>query len=171
VNITFHKASPEDAAIIIDLAEKIWKKTFLETQPQDKVDHLYNIMYGGSTIKDEIESGKFFYYIIKIKDQPVAYASVSEYTEKEKTWKLNKIYLLREMQGKGIASVIMKEMYDIVRSFGAENLLLTVNRANARAIAFYKKEGFIITASKDFDMGKGFFMDDFIMEKDLKNKL
>jgi GNAT superfamily N-acetyltransferase len=168
LDITFEKASPEDSAVILDLADKIWKETFLEYHSQEKVDHLYNIMYGGTTVKDEIASGKFLYYIIKLEGKAAAYASISEYYEKENTWKLNKIYLLPEMQGKGIASYIMNKIYGIVKEAGAKNLLLTVNRSNGRAINFYKKEGFVITGSKDFDMGEGIFMDDYIMEKNLE---
>jgi hypothetical protein len=45
---------------------------------------------------------------------------------------------------------------------------LTVNRKNYKAINFYFKNGFTIKEIADFDIGNGFFMNDFIMIKKIK---
>jgi ribosomal protein S18 acetylase RimI-like enzyme len=42
-------------------------------------------------------------------------------------------------------------------------LRLQVNRQNVVAINFYFKAGFVIEKSADFDIGDGYFMNDFIM--------
>jgi diamine N-acetyltransferase len=42
-------------------------------------------------------------------------------------------------------------------------LRLTVNRKNFKAINFYFKNGFIIESVKDFDIGNGYLMEDFVM--------
>jgi hypothetical protein len=44
-----------------------------------------------------------------------------------------------------------------------------VNKANARAIMAYKRNGFVITESVITDIGGGFVMDDYVMAKDLAN--
>jgi hypothetical protein len=47
-------------------------------------------------------------------------------------------------------------------------LQLDVNRQN-RARYFYEKQGFKIKTEKDTDIGNGYWMRDFIMEKELTN--
>ena len=42
---------------------------------------------------------------------------------------------------------------------------MQVNKANVRAIAAYKKAGFHIAQEAVFDIGHGFVMDDYLMEK------
>ena len=42
---------------------------------------------------------------------------------------------------------------------------LTVNRYNTGSIAMYEKVGFSISGSVVNDIGEGFFMDDYQMEK------
>jgi ribosomal protein S18 acetylase RimI-like enzyme len=44
---------------------------------------------------------------------------------------------------------------------------LQVNRQNYTAINFYFKLGFTIERVADFDIGHGFFMNDFVMLKQL----
>ena len=50
---------------------------------------------------------------------------------------------------------------------GAKKLSLNVNRQN-QAAHFYQKAGFSITATEDIDIGNGYYMNDYIMEKDLQ---
>ena len=50
----------------------------------------------------------------------------------------------------------------------ARSLLLNVNRHN-KAISFYKKYGFDIIAEEDIDIGNGYYMNDYVMEKKLPN--
>jgi len=42
-------------------------------------------------------------------------------------------------------------------------LRLQVNRQNYKAVNFYFKMGFIIESVGDFDIGGGYFMNDFVM--------
>ena len=53
-----------------------------------------------------------------------------------------------------------------VKQRGASKLILNVNRHN-RAIAFYERYGFKITGQEDIAIGEGYFMNDYIMEKDI----
>jgi ribosomal protein S18 acetylase RimI-like enzyme len=53
------------------------------------------------------------------------------------------------------------------RSRGAERLVLQVNKQNAAAIAFYQRQSFTIREAAVFDIGNGFVMDDYVMEKPL----
>ena len=44
-----------------------------------------------------------------------------------------------------------------------QTLRLTVNRQNYKSINFYFKNGFVIEKTADFDIGSGYFMNDFVM--------
>ncbi len=44
-----------------------------------------------------------------------------------------------------------------------EAVRLQVNRQNMKAINFYFKMGFVIEQVADFDIGDGYFMNDFVM--------
>jgi ribosomal protein S18 acetylase RimI-like enzyme len=50
---------------------------------------------------------------------------------------------------------------------GADRLMLTVNKRNSKAIAAYQRNGFAIMDSVVVDIGGGFVMDDYVMEKEM----
>jgi RimJ/RimL family protein N-acetyltransferase len=54
-----------------------------------------------------------------------------------------------------------------VRQLGADRLMLTVNKRNAKAMAAYQRNGFTLTESVVVDIGGGFVMDDYVMTKEL----
>jgi RimJ/RimL family protein N-acetyltransferase len=54
-----------------------------------------------------------------------------------------------------------------VRAAGAHRLILYVNKRNAKAIAAYQRNGFVIAESVVTDIGGGFVMDDYVMAKNL----
>ena len=56
---------------------------------------------------------------------------------------------------------------DVWRAEGFEKLRLNVNKHNERAISVYLRNGFESVESVKNDIGGGFFMDDYVMEKRL----
>jgi GNAT superfamily N-acetyltransferase len=95
---------------------------------------------------------------------PVAFASYNE--TKPQTWKLNKIYILPSQQGKGTGKFMINYIVDEIKALHAKALQLQVNRHN-KAKDFYEKLGFKIIETADFDIGNGFFMNDYVMELSL----
>ncbi|HQW45417.1 MAG TPA: GNAT family N-acetyltransferase, partial [Chitinophagaceae bacterium] len=81
-------------------------------------------------------------------------------------FKLHKIYVLTSQQGKGTGRFLIDYIISQIRPMGATSLQLQVNRDNA-AKSFYEKLGFVILKEADFDIGNGYFMRDYVMEKKL----
>lgn len=100
-------------------------------------------------------------------NSPVGFASFSEI---EKTiWKLHKIYILPQWQGKGLGNIFIDFIINSITLKGAKALQLNVNRNNP-AKYFYEKLKFNILRQEDIDIGNRYFMNDFIMEKVSINK-
>ena len=53
------------------------------------------------------------------------------------------------------------------RQMNAKYLRLNVNKHNSKAIRAYQRNGFVTVESVKNDIGAGFFMDDFVMQKTL----
>jgi len=70
------------------------------------------------------------------------------------------------MHGKGVGKILMNEVVSQVKAQGGEFLQLNVNRAN-KAKDFYLKTGFKIKETVNLDIGNGFYMNDYVMEKEL----
>jgi GNAT superfamily N-acetyltransferase len=79
-----------------------------------------------------------------------------------KAHKLNKLYVLPAAQGTGAGKALLNHAIEVAKAAGSSSLFLQVNKLNT-AYSFYLKYGFIKEAEFKFDIGNGFFMDDYVM--------
>ena len=96
-----------------------------------------------------------------VDDEAVGYVSYNR--EAALLYHLQKIYVLPSRQGEGIG----KCLFDAAcAAIGGEcpgaSIELNVNRNNP-ALHFYERMGMTRLRSGDFDIGNGFFMNDYIM--------
>jgi ribosomal protein S18 acetylase RimI-like enzyme len=79
--------------------------------------------------------------------------------------KLDKLYVHPRHQRRGYGGMMMARAGEVARANGCARLVLAVNKNNRSAIAAYLKHGFSIADAVVKDIGDGFVMDDYIMEK------
>jgi ribosomal protein S18 acetylase RimI-like enzyme len=61
----------------------------------------------------------------------------------------------------------LRHVEDRARALGCRTLMLTVNKLNTDSVAVYRKAGFTVREEAVFDIGNGYVMDDYVMEKRL----
>ena len=113
--------------------------------------------YSSKVIAEGMKDGEE-YFLVYDSDVPVGYSSIEW---KDGFYYLHKFYLDVAKHRSGIG----KELFDYVLSQidSTKPIKLQVNRTNCKAINFYFKVGFIIQSVGDFDIGGGYFMNDFVM--------
>ncbi|MBQ7782730.1 MAG: GNAT family N-acetyltransferase, partial [Oscillospiraceae bacterium] len=80
---------------------------------------------------------------------------------------ISKIYLKKQERGKKYARHVVEFYTALAREKGMRAMWLTVNRHNDSTIAAYKALGFEIIGEGAADIGQGFVMDDYYMEKEV----
>lgn len=66
---------------------------------------------------------------------------------------LRRIYTLRQTHGSGVGAALMAQAKADAAARGAKRLLLGVWEHNARARAFYERQGFRVVGTRDFQVG------------------
>nr|MCU0395292.1 GNAT family N-acetyltransferase [Chitinophagaceae bacterium] len=69
-------------------------------------------------------------------------------------------------QQTGAGRTLLQTAEHLAKDRGATALILNVNRNN-RAGQFYIRRGYQIDHEGDFDIGQGFYMNDYVMRKTL----
>lgn len=159
-------ASEEHLASIAELAGVIWRTCYPGIITRAQIDHMLARMYARDTMREDIRSQGICYDRLLTSGELVGFASYGP-TEQPDTFKLHKIYLHPDWQGRGLGSRLLKHCEGESRKRGAQRLILAVNKRNAKAIAAYQRNGFVIAESVVTDIGGGFVMDDFVMAKSL----
>ena len=78
---------------------------------------------------------------------------------------LSKIYIRKKFRGSGYSRTTMNFIADLCRDDGLNMIYLTVNKQNLSSIAVYEKLGFVRARELVTEIGNGFVMDDYVMEK------
>ena len=146
------------------LAREIWQATYPGIITQEQIDFMLEQRYGHERLYDDLED------LHKWLDQAfhdgrrVGFA-FSEIYKGE--FKLDKLYIHPDVQRKGVGGELIAHVAARAKKLGYPCVILAVNKRHEKAIGAYKKYGFVVREAIVDDIGRGFVMDDYVMEKKL----
>jgi ribosomal protein S18 acetylase RimI-like enzyme len=157
--------SLSDYELIENLANIIWNEHYVAIIGINQVEYMLEKFQSVKAITNQIKNG-YEYFLITYETKAVGYISV----KKEKnTLFLSKIYMLSQYQGKKIGKTALLFVETKARTNNLAKVTLTVNRGNSDSIKVYEKIGYHKAGTINIDIGHGYVMDDYKMEKNLKN--
>lgn len=160
-----HRLQKSQLQIVRDLAHKIWPSTYSSIISQEQISYMLNWMYNIETLENSYDTNHAFFAVFD-GDEPLGFIDL-ELDNPEQYWmKLQKIYVLPEKQKLGVGLALMDYTFLFAHENGMKHITLQVNRTN-KAVSFYERLGFYVADEQDFDIGNGYFMNDFVMQKDL----
>ena len=126
------------------------------------------MMYAPESILNQMNELHHEFFIISKDGEPSGYLSI-ETVEKD-LYEFQKIYSLPSLHGSGIGRFIIEQGVAYLKSIhpGSFTVELNVNRENP-ALGFYKHMGFHEHATRDFHIGNGYYMNDYIMRMEVAN--
>jgi RsiW-degrading membrane proteinase PrsW (M82 family)/ribosomal protein S18 acetylase RimI-like enzyme len=160
-SLRLRRAYEKDIPLIRDLTMKIWPQTYSPILSAAQIDYMLDMMYSETSLQKQMKENHEF-IIVNDGTVPVGFASFS--LQEPGVYKLHKIYVMPQSQGKGTGKFVINEILKAIIIKGGKALQLNVNRNN-RAKEFYEKLGFTIIREEDNDIGNGYLMNDYVMEK------
>jgi len=148
-------------ADIAELADMIWREHYIPIIGLEQVDYMMKNYQSAEAMYSQFIDG-YHYFMIYYNDQFVGYISIKK---EEESLFLSKIYISKEYRGKKIGTSAMNFIEEKAIEMNCKSIKLGVNRFNVNTIAAYKAMGFKIIGEMITDIGNGFIMDDYKMEK------
>jgi len=157
--IVIKPATTADLKLIQKLAYTIWAVAYKDILSKEQLAYMLEKMHSLEALQKLIGEGHQF--IIPYEDNVAkGYACYKIHADKTR---IEKIYVLPDEHKKGIGNLMINYIIDKSLPF-TNKIELNVNRQN-KAINFYRKLGFTIITETDIPIGKGYFMNDYVMEK------
>lgn len=154
------QAKGTNAPLIREMAEKIWWNHYPAIIGEEQVKYMLGKMYSLESLYSQLEEGKQLFYILMEDERPIGFIGI-ELLDSESAF-IHKFYLLQTKQRKGAGTLAFQLVLNQFPEL--KEIRLQVNRQNYQAINFYFKIGYVIEKVADFDIGEGYFMNDFIMK-------
>jgi len=147
---------------VVRLAHEIWNEYYIPIIGQKQVDYMIEKFQSKKAITVQIRDGYRYFLIIAGRKSAGYFAVLPEHTEKKMF--LSKFYIKKLLRGKGLSRSALTFIEELSREEGLNIIWLTVNKNNP-SVAIYEILGFKNKGAVVTDIGNGFVMDDFRMEK------
>ncbi len=153
------RALPSDAAPLAALAARTFRDTFgAQNRAEDLAQHLARA-YGERPQREEIADPSLVTLVAERDDDLVAFAQLRPHApaaplDASRPIELWRFYLDRAWHGRGFAQDLMAAVVAEARAMSADALWLGVWEHNARAQAFYRRQGFSAFGAHTFLLGE-----------------
>jgi GNAT superfamily N-acetyltransferase len=166
--ISITLATEAQLPIVQRIAHQTWPDTFAAILSPEQIDYMLEMMYSDEALKTQMNE-KDHVFLLAQEPNSTDYLGFLSYEltyKGEPKTKIHKIYLLPASQSKGVGKQLIEAVAERAKAGQNNTLSLNVNRHN-KAIQFYERLGFEHVANETIDIGNGFIMDDYVMEKPL----
>lgn len=158
------KATEKDIPLIQDLARRSWENAYADILSDEQMEYMLSEMYSEAEIGSHLRNPDYHYYMIQDESTGFYEGFIGyQHHYEEETTKLHRIYLVPESKGKGFGKGALQFLNGKVSENGDKRIILNVNKNNA-ARNFYESQGYTVYDEGIFDIGRGYVMDDYLME-------
>ena len=166
MGITFEPvASEEDRLRLARLADEIWHEYWPGRLGPAQTDYMVERFQSLEAIERDLCEHDYEYWLLCADDgRIVGYTGGCEEPETNRFF-VSKIYLLADERGKGFARRAIEFYEELCLTRRLQAMYLTVNKRNDLGVRAYLGTGFEIIDAVETDIGNGFIMDDYTMEK------
>lgn len=166
MGVTFEPVKTgEQKAQLAKVADEIWHEYWPALIGTAQTDYMVDQFQSPEAIeRDMAEHGYEYWLLVDGAGTIVGYTGGHDEPETNRYF-ISKIYLYKEERGKHYASAVVAFFDELCRERGFTAMYLTVNKHNDLGIRAYVGKGFETIESVENDIGEGFVMDDYIMEK------
>lgn len=154
----------EDIEVFAEMASEIWHEYWPCLLSEEQIDYMVEKFQSVSAITTDINENNYEYWFLEDEGRTVGYTGGCVESDTNRFF-ISKIYLYASERGKGYASQVIAFYESLCKDRGLQAMYLTVNRENELGVRAYRGKGFETIETKVSDIGRGFVMDDFIMEK------
>jgi len=157
--------SKQQIADIATLAQEIWQEHYVPIVGQGQVDYMLEKFQCERAITKQLSEG-YEYYSVTYDGCNAGYMAVV-LNVSDPSLIISKIYVRKSDRGCGLGKQMLEFVEELCRQLRIKKIWLTVNKDNRHSIEWYSQMGFINNGPIIQDIGGGFVMDDFKMEKSI----
>ena len=156
-----------DFPAIQQLAYDIWHDHYPGIISHRQIDHMLELQYSQNSMNKDLASNVTMVKL-NVDETLAGFATFGpDKSDQVRAVKLHKLYLLQSFHGRGLGSMLLNHVENESSAQGFERIKLNVNKHNRGAVETYRRNGFSVEKSVLEPIGRGFFVDDFVMAKKL----
>lgn len=151
----------KDFKIIEALAREIWNEHYIYIISKEQIEYMLKKFQTAEAVKAQTEEN-YIYFLVTYENEYAGYCAIKPETD---GIFLSKLYIMQKYRGNGLSKKLLDYILEVFLEKKPFRIHLTVNKHNVNSIAAYKKMGYKIFNECKFDIGNGYVMDDYEMQR------
>jgi GNAT superfamily N-acetyltransferase len=163
----FHFIPVDDPALIqrtVDLARRIWMEHYPSIVGEAQVEYMLGRFQTPDVIERQVRQEGYQYFLVTDGVRDVGYYAVQQ---RDHELFLSKFYLEQSSRGSGLARKMLASIEALAASRGLSRVALLTHKRNVVALKAYEGLGFKVVGPVVTDIGEGYVMDDYRLEKEI----
>lgn len=171
MELTFHQCGTDDISTLRDFLFRAFQDAYVNLIAQQSIDAYMEQSFDAKRLEAELANPDSAFFLLSIDGVLAGCLKTNEAPMQTDindpmSLEIERIYLAKEFQNRGLGGVLMQKAVELANRQNKGYIWLGVWENNARALRFYKKNGFYKIGTHCFIMGDE-RQTDYIMRKDL----
>ena len=158
-----YREKPELEELVVVIRE-IWREYYTPLIGAAQVEYMLAKFQSVDAMMRQIADEDYRYFGVLCDGELAGYYAAKP-SDNDRVF-LSKLYVAARFRGCGLGKKMLQHLTDAALTSGSKAIWLTVNKHNS-TVDIYRKLGFVITEEIVTDIGNGFVMDDYVMEKNI----
>ncbi|MEO8587760.1 MAG: GNAT family N-acetyltransferase [Flavobacteriales bacterium] len=154
-----------DIPVIQTIALRAWPVAYGDILSPEQLAYMLETRYSEAVLRSQMEQGEVFLLAFE-GDQALGFAGIGLNYRQQHITRLHKLYIEPSRLRTGLGRLLVEAVINSARRAGDTAVNLNVNKYNP-ARGFYAHLGFACVGEEVLDIGKGYVMDDLILERRL----
>jgi diamine N-acetyltransferase len=165
-------ATVSDAAMLSDFGAAMFEQAFgAVNTPEDMRDYLASAFFPEKQRAELADASRATFIAVEGGGAPIGYAmlrrdSTGPGVVAKSPGELQRIYADKRWHGQGVGDALLSRCVEQANAWNCDVLWLGVWQENPRAIAFYRRSGFVTVGVQTFTVGRD-VQHDFVMARPL----
>lgn len=159
---------PEEIERLAAFAEEVWHEHYDPLLGSAQVDYMVEKFQSAPALAEQLKNGYEYYAVVdKESGEMMGFCGIRPEPRENRLF-LSKLYIGARYRRIGLATLVLEFLKQYAHNMNADRIWLTVNKHNDGSIAAYRRFGFRTVREETTEIGCGYVMDDYIMEKELE---
>lgn len=147
-NIKLKKVTLKDVNKLQQISRQTFFETFSAVNTEENMTNYLEENLSITRLTSELQNTNSQFYFAELNEKIIGYLKLNFGTAQtelndDNALEIERIYVLQEFHGKNVGQLLYEKALQIAKEKNADYVWLGVWEENARAIRFYKKNGFV----------------------------
>jgi diamine N-acetyltransferase len=168
---TILRCTPADLPALREIGRETYDQAFRSLNRPEVMDAYLAEAFALEKLRDEMARPGSSFWFLFVDGERAGYTKLNEAPDQSDindtaSLELERIYVRRRFQGKGLGSVLLEHAVSEAHRRGKAWIWLGVWEKNSDAISFYRRKGFTVAGRHSFRMGEE-LQSDLVMRRNL----